>query len=62
LHDERAAKVFPLAGKRVGLEARELEVVNATEEPQRNVPAQLADQVVQQRLGRAAPGQSCVDR
>jgi hypothetical protein len=59
---QRAAEILPLARERVGLETRELEVVNAAEEPQRDVPAQLADQVVQQRLGRAAPRQSCVDR
>jgi hypothetical protein len=62
LNLQRAAEVLPLPGERVGLEARELEIVNAAEEPQRNVPAQVVDQVVQQRLGRAAPGESCVDR
>jgi hypothetical protein len=56
-----AAEVVPFARERVRLDARELEVVDPAEEPQRNVPPQLADQVVEQRLGRTAPGQTRVD-
>jgi hypothetical protein len=58
---ERPAEVLPLAGERIRLDPRELEIVDTAEEPQRNVPAQLADQLVEQRLGRAAPGEPRVD-
>jgi hypothetical protein len=61
LADERPAEVLPVAGERVGLDPGQLEVVDAAEEPQREVPPELADQVVQQRLGRAAPGEPRVD-
>jgi hypothetical protein len=36
--------------------------VDAAEEPQRRVPAQLLEQLVDERLGRAAPREARVDR
>jgi hypothetical protein len=61
LADESLAEVLPVAGESVGLDPGELEVVDGAEEPQRDIPAQLADQLVQQRLRRAAAGEPGVD-
>src|SRR6185312_6947692 len=59
---ERRAEVRPVAGERIRLDARELEVVHAAEETQRQVPAQVVDEVVDERLGCAAARQARVDR
>jgi hypothetical protein len=61
LPDERPAEVLPVAGECVGLDSGQLEVVDAAEEPQRDVPFELPDQLVQQRLGRAAPGEPSIN-
>src|SRR5262249_6041894 len=51
---KRGAEVRPVAGQRVRLDAGELEVVDAAEQPERHVPAQVVDQLVDEGLGRAA--------
>jgi hypothetical protein len=59
---QRGTEVLPLARERVRLDPAELEVVHAAEEPQGRVPAQLVNDVVDQRLGSATAGEVRVDR
>jgi hypothetical protein len=59
---ERGAKIVPRAREGIGLDPSELEVVDAAEKAQRDVPCELIDELLDDRLRRTAAREARVDR